>query len=357
MLFPNASTPTGTVTWTVLRSQYGILNTTGTLSIQKDAAITGGYKVTASVVNGTAVAVSPKQGNFFVSTSGQLSGTLPLPILGGRDAIFNGIRFKDATSVSTDMSEYAGQYVWAEMDANVGTGLNAGTGYGSLNLNADGTGRVCKQTFVYNASCANGMDIVATFDDPAVRNLIRIKQAATQSLPIPNGNATALDMLAVVRKFGADGVSLTADFVATGGSGPGGTGILYASRTGVTLTPSDAIGAWNYSGRNVTAGLSGSVRMAIANVGGVIKSRPFDLATATCSPGESRLTSGPVSSVNQGEWWSPSSGYSGQYSYAFQIDADTFVNVNANAGQLEFGVGRRLSADPTLGGAWTCQPF
>ena len=349
MRFPYAGQPNGTLTWTVLRSQYGITGSTGNLTIQADASGAGGYKVTA--VNGSAAAVSAGQGNFFVSKSGQLSGMLPLPIKGGQNNLFNGVRFKDGTSSATDMSEIAGTYVWGATGSDLTTGANPDITGGSLKINADGSGRSCSGVFAWSANCTNGLDLLATFDDPASRNLIRVKAAATQSQPIAAGGATAIDMLAVARKFGNNGVSLTADFVVTRTGTTSRTGAMYASRQGsAPSNPADFTGAWNYTGRSIQNPLpTGSAYFAIANVSGVIKANG-GLNAATCMPPDKIVTfsAGPVNGVVTGTRPVPFPGEGP--SYAIQLDTDMTAIVTPAS---ELGLARRYSVDPTKA---PCQP-
>ncbi len=345
MKFPSATSAAGTLTWTVLRSQFGIANSTGTLNIQRDTTGVGGYKVVG--VNGVATAVRATQGNFFVSTSGQLNGTLPLAVgTGGavKDSIFNGIRFNDAKSTSTDMSEFAGQYGFGILAAAVSTGANPDVSGGIFNLNANGTGRIC-EGFVYSATCANGLDIVATFDDPASRNLIRMVAAASQSQPITGGAANGVNGLFVPRKFGTSGVSMTGDIVFTSASLPNRTGAVYASRVGSSaINAASLVGAWSATSRNILSNSSTSNLAAVNFVGGVLKAGSRATAT-TCGSSSSTLTPGPLNSVV-----TITGGGNTSSRYLVQLDADLAVFV---APGEELGLLRRYSTNPL---AAPCQP-
>ncbi len=347
MKFPSAASANGTLTWTVLRSQFGIANSTGTLNIQRDTSGVGGYKVVG--VNGVATAVRATQGNFFVSTSGQLTGTLPLAVGAGgsvKDSLFNGIRFNDAKSTSTDMSEFAGQYGFGILTAAVGTGANPDVSGGIFNLNANGTGRIC-EGFVYSATCANGVDIVATFDDPTSRNLIRMVTATTQSQPIANFAASGVNGLLVPRKFGTSGVSMTGDFVLTIASVPArtATGAAYASRVGSSpINRADLVGAYSVTGRNILSNSSTSNLAAVNFVGGVLKAGSRANGT-TCGSSGSTLTPGPLNSVV-----TITGGGSTTSRYLIQLDADLAVFI---APGEELALLRRYSTNPL---AAPCQP-
>ena len=345
MLFPNTSRPTGTLTWTILRSQYGKTNATGTLTIQKDASAVGGYKVTE--VNGVPSSLAT-QGNFFVSTSGQLSGTLPLPIgTGGaiKNSLFSGFRFKDIASAPTDMSDYAGQYGFGIIDSNLSGAPFTEVDGGQFTLNADGSGRICPQTFIYSTTCANGINVKATFDDPSSRNLVHIKETATQGT-FASGHATGIDMLAVVRKFGSSGVSFSGDAVFMVGGAAAATGAVYGSRLAASpADPTTLIGAWNYTytsiSNNASLG-SASNQVAIANVGGAIKVSAGTLAG--CNASSNTISAGPVNGVFQSL-----DGNSNQV-FTIQLDTDFLVVVTGGA---EIGFARRYSADPANA---PCQP-
>jgi len=345
MKFPSATSSAGTLTWTVLRSQFGITSSTGILNIQRDTSGAGGYKVVG--VNGVATAVRATQGNFFVSTSGQLTGTLPLAVgTGGavKDTLFNGIRFNDAKSTATDMSEFAGQYGFASLTANAGTGAAPEVSGGIFNLNTNGTGRIC-DGFVYSATCANGLDFVATFDDPASRNLIRFVSAATQSQPITATAMSGVNGLFVPRKFGTAGVSMTGDVVLTSASLPSRTGAVYTSRVGSSaISSASMVGAWSFTGRNILTNSSSSNLAAVNLVGGLLKANSRSTATS-CGSSSSTLTPGPINSAV-----TITGGGSSATRYLVQLDAD--LAVFAAPGE-ELGLLRRYSTNPL---AAPCQP-
>lgn len=354
MKFPFAGSSTGTLKWTVLRSQYGITGKTGSLTITQDRSGAGGYKVTA--VDGVAANVRPTQGNFFVSASGQINGTLPLPIgINNRvkDALFNGVRFTDAKNSATDFSLVAGQFRFGAMDAIAGTGGEADVKVGVLNLDAKGRGRICLGSFSYADNCSNGLDIVASFDDPAVRNVIQFVHAPSQSTA---SNFTTFNMLAVARKFDSgDGISLTGDFtIADKLSSKTRTGALYASRS-TSLTPTSLIGAWNFKGRVVGQdGGDASALIAVAQVGTVVKMRFSNASSATgCSddPADNNTIN---SSIATGVLTSVDARVSATPGYLIQLDVDTLVLADPASTVEAIGLVRRLSKDPTKA---PCQPY
>ena len=345
MKFPTLTIPTGSMTWTVLRSQFGINNNTGVLTIVKDTSGKGGYKVTE--VNGSAAAVRPTQDNFFVSTSGQITGSFPLPIGPGgavKDSLFSGIRFKDGVSAASDLSEYAGTYFFAFVGSPVGGGpLDIDGGF--FRINADGTGRICLDVPAWIATCPIGLDLSAKFDDPTTRNLVRIVEAKVQSLPIAAGTPTKIDMLTIFRKFGTSGVAVTADTVNTLASGAKETYAIFASRLGsAPAVPSSLIGAWNVTARNVNPAFSGSFQAAIANVGGAIKSLGGTSSTA-CFQDSSTLTAGPVDGAFTGRTTGSNSDF-----YIIPLDVDYVITLSPGQ-QIAFV--RRYSKDPTKA---PCQP-
>ena len=339
--FPNAVTSTGTLTWTVVRSQYGLTGTTGTLSIQKDKSGQGGYKVVA--VNGVP-SVSSSQANFYVATNGQISGSLPLMINGGRkDTLFTFAQLLKSTGSSTDFSEYAGQYGFGFIAVDTGTGFNPIVSSGVFQLKADGTGRICDQSFVYSDSCTNGLDVVATYEDPAARNLLRFRQAAKQSHAIANGWATGADVLAVMHKFGSSGMSFTGDFVTTGPNA-NRTGAQFGSRVGsAPLNPTALVGAWNsvivvpYYGIYTTY-------FAISNSNGTVRSR-YGISPTNCGATTSTLVANPLMNGSLVSYTPGSSD-----SYVIQLDSDVAAYVVPGE---EIGFARRYSTKPTDA---PCQP-
>jgi hypothetical protein len=355
MKFPFTGQPTGTLTWKVLRSQYGITGNTGTLSIEKDVATKGGYKITA--FNGNAAAVRATQSNFFVSSSGQLSGTLPLPIGAGgavKDALFSGIRFLDAKSKATDMSEVAGLYAAAAINAEVGTGAKPAVGFQIFKLNANGTGRACSyQTGTYSDTCTDGLDFVATFVDAANRHVIRFKEATTQSQPIAAGRATSIDMLAVVRKFGTDGASFTGDVVTSAAGRVSRTGAFYASRIGATpRSLASMVGAWNYTGRDLNSSVSSSTQVAINFVNGDLKVTG-SASGGGCQASASTITPSPLNVVlNVSVNVLDNDPQATKVMIPMDTDLAVFITTNSNRNN-SVGMLRRYSTDPTKA---PCQP-
>lgn len=331
-----SGTGTGTLDWTILQSQYGKVGTTGTLQLQTDAT-NGGYKV----VNGGAT-----QSNIFVSKSGQVSGSLPLPIGANnaiKDALFNGVRFKDATTAT--LADVAGTYGLAALSKVIaGAPATSRVDLGVFGLNADGTGRVCPDTYQVSSNCQDGFNITFDYDDPANKNLIRIRNAA--------GVPGTLDILAVVKRFKygdgtTDGLSLTGDVVASDASGVKETGALYASR--VIGSPVDlklTEGAWNVAITDVgKGGVRFDTKAAFAAVGGEMKSAIQGLDQCFVS----RLNPGPINGAVTATNVDPTSIDSP--SYAILMDADTAVFIDPG---FAIGLMRKFSDKATDAGA--CQP-
>ena len=135
--------PTGTTTavfsWTVLKSEYGITGQTGTMSLSADSF--GGYKATGPAA---------QQGNIFIAKSGLVTGSVPLKI--GTNTVymlFNGMRYKD---VVTGLALVAGDYFYGASFRQASNGLNPSTEWGTMRINADGTGRICSLA-AYSDTC------------------------------------------------------------------------------------------------------------------------------------------------------------------------------------------------------------
>lgn len=358
---------TSILTWTVLRSQYGIQDSSGTLTVEPDlTANGGGYKVLSYTINGGASqSARPKQSNIFVSAKGQISGTLPLPINGVRDAAFTAMRFADSKSTTVDFADYAGSYVFAQMAADKGTGLDKSTAAGIVKINSDGSGRICPSEN-WSSTCPDGADIKLSYDDALDQRLVRIQAAATQTVPIPTNGRNQLDVLAVFRKFefpngsSNDGLSFTADWLSwdsRSSSSAQRTGIAYASRIGtvdeiasvnLNSTGSDFVGAWNYVGSPVSGStykayaraevISGSLKVSVGS--GVIGTPCTETWRFSQDPmlsGVAKLTSVSNSAVG----------------YGVLIDSDTFVYINP---EYEIGIARRYSGDSGSGPAGACTP-
>jgi len=353
--FPNATSTTGTITWKVLASQYGIKDQTGTLTITRELTAGGGYKV----VNPS----TPNQANFMVSFSGQISGTFPLTINGvQKDVLFNGVRYMDsalvaATDPSQAFAEIAGIYGFAGLAANAGSGSNADTNGGFLQFNADGSARICpnaKTPAEVSSTCTGGGNVTLAFNDPTKRDVIKLTSADLKF------NAYAL-----VHKFSSTaspnntGVSLTIDYNAINSSGIRRTGAIYASRVPSTaIAAAEAIGAWslmdvhisNPGNSNATSTKKNGF-IAIKDIAGTVKVRP---STAT-SCGATTLTLTQATGINGAlQLNAPASS---DISYLIMMDQDSGVLLqpfSATFNDTGITLVRRYSTDPTV--LSTCQP-
>ena len=344
IVFPTSTSKQGLLRWTVIRSQYGIQDSTGSLCFEKDTSSSGGYKV-VGVNSAEPSSVRSTQANIFVATSGIITTTLPLKINGvTKDVIYSASRYKDIKSYRTDFYDYSGKYIFGYIANDVGTGLNPVVSTGVFNLNPDGTGRICDETFVYSDNCINGLDVIAAYDNPVTRTTIRLKGASNQRYPISAGYATNADIVAVMHKFGVDGVSFVGDFV-TSGYKANRTGAQYGSRiSNNAFILNNAIGAWSITSRSILNGQTYTTQNAIANVNGIVKARiggnglPCYVASSTLTP--NTVANGVVNFSTPGV----------STAYAVPLDADLVAYVVPNQ---EIGFGRRFS---TLPSAAACQP-
>jgi hypothetical protein len=344
IVVPTTSSRQGRLKWTVIRSQYGIQDSTGSLCFEKDTASTGGYKVVG--VNGTDPStVRSTQANIYVSTSGVITTTLPLKINGvSKDVVYGASRYRDVASLKADFIDYSGKYIFGYISSDVGTGANPLVSTGIFNLNSDGTGRICDETFIYSDNCINGLDVIATYDDPLKRTTIRVKGSPSQRYPIGNGYATNADIVAVMHKFGVDGLSFVGDFVLSGYR-VNRTGAQYGSRISTNAySLTNAIGAWSVTSRSIISAKTYTTQNAIANVNGVIKARVGG-SGISCYSSSSTLTTNALANgvVNLS---TPGI----QTAYIVQMDPDLVAYVVPNQ---EIGFGRRFSTLPT---AAACQP-
>ena len=209
----------------------------------------------------------------------------------------------------------------------------------------DNTGRSCDNVAVYSATCAYGLDVVVTFNDPSVRNLLRVRDAANQSQPIAAGSATNVDSDVLTHRFGATGLSFVADF-ATTGINAYRTGAQFGARaTPAPLNPALAVGAWN---ANVIVVGSPSYTyhgyFAISNVGGRIFSRLGD-GLGNCDSTVSTLTSTPFFNGAL-----TIAAPTGETSYGIFLDTDVTIYFTSGVG---IGFARRCSTNQT---AAPCQP-
>jgi hypothetical protein len=235
-----------------------------------------------------------------------------------------------------------------------------------FNLNADGSMRVCPDSTTYSASCTNGSDAKAVFDDPSNKNVIRINSVVSAAQP---DQVTAY---AVVRKFGTNaGVSFTADFTNKKATGASRTGAMYASRLQTNVVPATAaIGAWNYVGKNINYTSTGSAisgsenfKVAVKDVAGVVKALAPDTGTGTATvPATCNTTfSDPVAPLSgaNGVFTMKSTATTGSVNaYFIQLDTDSGVRVELRqtgvTGFSSFGLLRRYSTQPTDA---PCQPM
>jgi hypothetical protein len=362
--------PTGTNTsvlsWKVLRSQYGQQNTTGTLTVKRNTDSSGGYTVVA--VNGSASAVRATQSNIFVSASGIVTGTLPLTIAGTvRDTSINAMRLLDSATATNDFSPVAGTYAYGYFNAEVGTNNNRKADGGWMRVNADGTGRTCDGASSYSATCANGRDIVTTYDS-ANKSILHVKHAATQSLPIAANFHDSLDVLMVIKPVtinGVAGYALSGDVLSWDSRTPAApqrTGIVYASRmydlsgnNAITLSSSYLTGAYNITMLNVTTGKSGYFFGALADVSGVVKGRAsVDTANPlSCDNDLGNEIIFPASTTN-GVFYATGNGNANYINHAVYIDSDSFMLIPNDSSSLS--IARRFSNVPTDTPVASCQP-
>jgi hypothetical protein len=312
----------------------------------------GGYKVTA--VNGSATAVRSTQGNFSVSATGQVTGTLPLAVGAGgavKDVLYSGVRYSDGTSSSTvDFSDFAGTYGLAGISTTAVTNASPDIFTGILKLNSDFTGRYCGGTTVYSDTCTNGINLIASFEYPTTPNVVHIK--STTSPGIGAGFANSVDLYAMVRKFGTGGLnrSLSGDFLSTGDSRGTRTGSMFATRLFlsdlVVSSSSPIIGAWDYTARSIVGDGSYNSPTAIKFVGGQLKLNIPYLGNCSDVGRQRVITTGPV----MGAITMTSSIYAPGYSFFLDDDLAVFV-----VPDQELGFARKFSSNPLAAGS--CQPL
>jgi hypothetical protein len=365
--FPYSGHPNGALTWTVLRSQYGINGATGTLTIQADPTSSGsatgnfgGYLVTASVVNGVSQAVSAGQQKIFVSSNGLITGTVPLPIGGGSDVAFTVTRFAEAPN--TSIANVAGQYAFASMYAAAGTGANPEVGHGVININADGTGRICAYpATTYSASCSPGVDVLFSYlNSVTYPGVVQITLAPTQST---STNTTALNSLMIFKSFGSGNRSFIADF-ANIQNGPN-TGVIYGSLIGaIPVNPASYVGTFsgfvyaNFSASNLSGvfkkQISGSTGNFSGNVVRSLTLAPFtNYDCTTARNNENVLTAGPnYATINS----IPQANPSGTPTYHILLDTDAVVFVETDSPPSQNNIGF-ITQTSTTPGATGCAPL
>jgi hypothetical protein len=353
--FPTGVATTN-LTWTVLRSNYGLTTgktgNTGTLTVQIDpVAANGGYKVTQ--VNG--VASRATQANFFVSTAGLISGSLPLPIgTNGAtvDALYNAMRLSDLSTPAsaTDFSAYAGDYMYAQLSSNTDTGANASINTGFIHIAADGTGRTCSNsagiiTPSNYLTCPGGLNFTTSYKAGFNQKVLEI--ASNPGQTVPAGYTNFFNALATAKSFTSGGVasmSMTGDAVMTQ-DGVNRTGAFYAAKiTGSATVPNLAIGQWNFTSRNVNPSATNAGTVTVANVGGTIKVNVI-AAGGTCQGASTTraMTAGPVNgSLSLSV---PPIGWAAAYAIPMDVDSAVFVAPGATGAEL--GIMRRFSASTT----------
>jgi hypothetical protein len=349
--FPTGVATTN-LTWTVLRSNYGLSTgkpgNTGTLTVQIDpVAANGGYKVTQ--VNGVASS-RVTQANFFVSTAGLISGSLPLPIgTNGAtvDALYNAMRLSDLSTPAsaTDFSAYAGDYMYAQLSSNTDTGASANINTGLLHFNADGTGRACSNstgivTPANYATCPFGLNFTTSYKAGFNNKVLEFVSNPNQ--PASAGYPTFFDALATAKSFTSGGVtsmSMTGDVVATQ-DGVNRTGAFYAAKiTASASVPSLAIGQWNFTSREVNPSATNAGTVTVANIGGTIKINVKAPGVACQGASTTRnMTAGPVNGSLSLS--APPIGWAAAYAIPMDVDSAIFVVPGS-----ELGIMRRF--DPT----------
>ena len=226
---PNG-TATAVFSWTVINSQYGIKGQTGTMNLTADLN-NGGYAVinTVTFANLTVASDPTKQGNLFLSKSGQISGSLPLRI--GSSTVytlFNGTRYKDAVA---DLAQAAGTYFYGMSSRQASDGLHPETEFGTMKINADGTGRICSQA-AYSDTCGpNGIPIKLTVDSTAIFKMVSTDTRNVLGYVLPRKNVNGVN-------------TATIDLSFNDSSGNKRTGAVYAMALGGTFNPASITGAW-----------------------------------------------------------------------------------------------------------------
>lgn len=267
--FPASSgSGTGTMTWRILRSDYGLAGTSGQASIVKDGSVTtaehGGYKIVGAPAN---------QGNLFVSKTGQISGSIPLTIKGATVyTSFTALRYKDSLQTVTNV---VGVYSFGILLADPGTGANPDSSYGSFHISTDGTGRICPDV-AYSDACSGGINVTTALDDPSNPRVIKITSSAPDNIV---GYAVARQYNGVVY--------MTIDLSLVGTDGKARTGVMYAARSSGTFDPSSMAGAWSFVGHDLGHGISSFTgRLAVRDFGsGNVQFRPTDVNGACDTTG------------------------------------------------------------------------
>jgi hypothetical protein len=221
------SLPTATFTWKVLKSEYGIAGQTGTMVLTADPA-GGGYSVqTATFANATAAVDPLKQGNIYVALSGDINGSVPVKIgTATVYMVFNGKRYKDILGTP---SQVAGDYFYGQTYREGSTGLNPATDFGTLRINADGSGRICSQATISN-TC--GFVVTIAADDPANPRVLKFTSGAPQNL---------LGYALIKSTAGKLSGTMDASF----GSTTKFTGAYYFAQMTGTFAASAITGEWN----------------------------------------------------------------------------------------------------------------
>lgn len=362
--FPG-NTGNGTLKWTILRSAYGLENTSGpTLDLQPDTSGAGGYKVVGGGTN---------QSNIFVSKSGQISGSLPLPISSGPNSVFVGTRFNDSTA--TTLATYAGTYNYVAVSATKGTGTLAQVDSGIVFFANDGKGRICPNqngVLAYSPTCAEGLDIVGKFDSTA-NNVLRFVQSPTQATANAITNNNQMDMIAVAKSFSSpslsQGMTFSGDFINYNKTDGYRTGAVYATRQGnasgsvlSTFAPANLLNAgapgyWNLTVKDVSNPSSGQGKIVYAmfkDVGGGVVKRSFWDTSKTpgseCS--NSNDSNGFVANAPGTVRATISNGATTFNLGIAQSDADSFIFGSSTS----MGVGRKTNS-PTVSALFAnCQP-
>jgi hypothetical protein len=255
--FPGTLSTTGTLTWTILRSAYGLDGQTGNLTLQPDPSGAGGYKV---------VGGSSTQSNIYVSSSGQISGSLPLPISSGPDPVFVGMRFIDSTA--TSFATYQGTYTYANISAKKGTGAAPYIETGVMKILSNGHGRTCPTQSgtilaTYSDTCTDGLDIVSSFDSSA-NNVVRFVQAPTQTTASLAAKAPKIDGISIAKSFSStsnsSGMFFTSDFVYYNNVVSYVTGGMYATRqdnsifSSADLATNSTTSYWSLVAQDISTG-------------------------------------------------------------------------------------------------------
>jgi len=234
----------------------------------------GGYSIqTATFANTTTLVDANKQGNVYVALSGDVSGSVPVKI--GTATVymlFNGKRYKDILGTP---SLAAGDYFFGQTYREAATGNNPSTDYGTLRINANGTGRICSQV-AYSNSCSGGLDVTIESDDPASPRVLKFTTGAPHNF------------LGYALIKNANG-KLTGTMDASFGSTTRYTGAYYFAQMTGTFVASAITGEWNAISTDPTSASRTSIVGFVRHSGSTSSSTSYTshekFGANDCNPG------------------------------------------------------------------------